>query len=200
MGLLGAEHHFQVVDIPRPQFLAHDPRQGAAGGFGDVGDGQQLRLQFVAGAQGRQNGDAPLPRLPDQIQLAADQINGVHDVVVPVDEKGFPVGRVVQAHDGMHHRVGADVPAAGGGGLRLGKAHSGVKSVELAVDVGDGHGVAVDEGQLPHTGAAQGLRHIAAYAAQAEHRHMAAPQFIQSLTAQDHFRSQKFFTSHFIAA
>ena len=157
-------------------------------------------MQLVAGAQGRQNGDAPLPRLSDQIQLAAHQVDGIHDVVVPGGEKVLPVSGVVDTHDGVHHRVGTDIPAAGGGGLRLGKAHSGVKSVELAVDVGDGHGVAVDEGQLPHTGAAQGLRHIAAYAAQAEHRHMAAPQFIQSLTAQDHFRSQKFFTSHFIAA
>ena len=130
-----------------------------------------------------------LTGLLDQIQLAADQIDGVHDVIVPGGKEVLPVGGVVDADDGMHCRLRADVPAAGGGGLRFWLPHSGVEGVQLAVDVAEGDGVAVDQRQLTDTGAAQCLGSIAAHAAQTEHRHVTAAQLVHGRIAQNHFRS-----------
>ena len=99
------------------------------------------------------------------------------------------MGGVVDADDGMHCRLRADVPAAGGGGLRFWLPHSGVEGVQLAVDVAEGDGVAVDQRQLTDTGAAQCLGSIAAHAAQTEHRHVTAAQLVHGRIAQNHFRS-----------
>ena len=178
-----------MVDVPGAQLLAHDPGQRTAGGLGDIRNGQQLRLQFVAGAQRRKDGDAALTGLLDQIQLAADQIDGVHDVIVPGGKEVLPVGGVVDADDGMHCRLRTNVPAAGGSGLRFRQPHSGMEGVQLAVDIAEGDGIAVDQRQLTDTGAAQCLGSIAAHTAQTEHRHVTAAQLVHGRIAQNHFRS-----------
>ena len=132
------------------------------------------------------------PGLVDKVQLAAHQIDGVHDVVVLRREEGLPVGSVVGGHQGARVHVGADIPAAGGGGLRLGHTHGGVKGVELAVYVAEAQGVLVDEGQMADAGAAQGLCGVAAHAPQAEHRHMAAAKQLHGVVAQQHGGANQF--------
>ena len=146
MGLLRAEHHLQVVQTQlAAQLLAHDPRQRAAAGLGDIRDPQQLRLQLVAGAQRRQDGDAPQVRLLDQIQLAADEVDAVQYVVEPPDEEFLPVGGVVGGADGVHHGVGVDIPYPGGHHLGLVLPHGGGQGAQLPVDVGHGHRVLIHQ-------------------------------------------------------
>ena len=132
------------------------------------------------------------PGLVNQIQLAAYQVDGVHDVVVFLGEEVLPVGGVIGGHQRAHGHVGADVPAAGGGGLRLCHPHGGVEGVELAVYVAEAQGVLVDEGQTAHAGAAQGLHGVAAHAPQAEHCHVAAAQDCHGVVAQQHGGAYQF--------
>ena len=107
---------------------------------------------------------------------------GFCDVHVHFREPGFSYKETVAT---------ATLAAARGGYLRLRLSHGGAQGVELAVAVCLGDRVAVDEGQCPHTGAAQRLRCPAAYAAETEHRHVAAGKCFHGLTAQHRLRAGK---------
>ena len=50
----------------------------------------------------------------------------------------------------------------------LGWPRGGVEGFQLSVQVGQGHGIVVHDGQLSDAGAGQALGSVAAYAAQAE--------------------------------
>ena len=177
-----------MPDAPVPQLPAHDPGQGTHGGFGNVRHLQKGGVQLVAGAQGGDDGDTPLPRLLDQVQLAGHQVDAVGDIVEFPGEKVLPVGGVIGGAQGVDPDVRVDVPAPPGRRLRLILPHGGGQGVQLAVDVGEAQGVLIHQGQLPHPGAGQYLGGIAAHAAQAEHRHMAAGEPVQGPVPQDHFR------------
>ena len=83
--------------------------------------------------------------LLDKIQLAAYQVDAVHDVVVVMKKEVLPVGRVVGGAQGVDLHIGVDVAAAGGHHLGLILSHGGMKGAELAVDIGDGHGVLIHQ-------------------------------------------------------
>ena len=191
MGQLRAEHHLQVVDPPGAQLLPHDPGQRAAAGLGDIRDPQQLGLQLVAGAQGRQDGNSPQAGLLDQVQLAADQVDAVHDIVEFPGEKFLPMGGVIGGADRVYHRVRVDVPHARRRDLRLILSHGGGQRAQLAVDVGYGYRVLVHQCQRANAAACQALSGVAAHTAQTKHRHMAAAELVQSGCAQYHFCSEK---------
>lgn len=82
-GFFRAEYHTQMIDSQSPQLFAHDPGQRTSEGFGDVRNLQKGRVQFVSGSQRGNHGDAQTQGRLDQIQLARDQINGVHNIVIP---------------------------------------------------------------------------------------------------------------------
>ena len=90
-------------------------------------------------------GDAPQVGLLDQVQLAADQVDAVYDVVIIPGEEVLPVGRVVGGAQGVDLHIRVDVAAAGGHHVGLILSHGGMKGAELAVDVGDGHGVLIHQ-------------------------------------------------------
>ena len=71
------------------------------------------------------------------------------------------------------------------------RAHGGVEGLQLAVQVGGGHRVAVHHRQLPHAGSGQALRGIAPHAAKAEQNHMGAGKARLPLPAPEHFVAQK---------
>ena len=180
-----------MVDVPGPQLLAHDAGQRAAGGLGDIRHLQQRGVQLVAGAKCRQDGDTPQTSLLDQIQLAADQINGVHDVVVVGGEELVAVGRVVGGADGVYPQVGVDVQTAAGCRLGLVLPHGGVQRVQLSVDIGQRQRILIHQRQFAHTAAGQTLGGITAHAAQTEYDHMAAGELVQRVSAQQHLCAQK---------
>ena len=57
-------------------------------------------------AQGGDDGDAPLPRLLDRVQLAGHQVDAVGDIVEFPGEKRIPVGGVMVAHRGWTRMSG----------------------------------------------------------------------------------------------
>ena len=157
------------------------------------GNGQAAGVQFVAGAQSAEDGDAPHLRLLDEIQLAGHQVDGVYNVAVLGGEEVIPVLRIIGGADGVDNDVGMDIPAALGCRLCLGKTHGGCQGKELAVDVGYGQCILIDEGQFAHAGAGQSLHCVAAHTAQTEHGHMAASELVHSGTSQHHLRADKTF-------
>ena len=60
--------------------------------------------------------------------------------------------------------------------IHLGAAYRAVQGENLAVDVRHTHRVVINQVKRAHTAAGQGLDHIAAHAADAEHRHAALRQ------------------------
>ena len=91
----------------------------------------------------------------------------------------------------MQDRIGVDVPDPPGHGLCLGKPHGGVQRLQLTVQIGESHGVAVHQRQLTHTGPGQTLCHVAAHAAQSEHDNVGGGQAGLPVLAPQHFISQK---------
>mgnify|MGYP006908156038 CR=1 FL=1 len=160
-----------MMDAPVPQFLPHDPGQGTAVGFGNVRQPQLRGVQLIAGAQGHDEGDPQPPGGLRQVQLAAHQIDGVHNVVVPaaLREKPCPAFCAVKGLHGVQYRVGVDVGNAPGHRLRLGHPHGGGQGFQLAVQIGEGHRVAVHQRQFADAGAGQTFGSIAADTPQAEH-------------------------------
>ena len=93
----------------------------------------------------------------------------------------------------MQDRIGVDIPHPPGYGLCLGQTHGGVQRLQLTVQIGESHGVAVHQGQLAHTGPGQTLCHVAAHAAQPEHNDVGGGQASLPVLAPQHFISQKTF-------
>ena len=76
--------------------------------------------------------------------------------------------------------------------IHLGPTHSGMQRDDLAVDVGQGHIVVVDQVDRAHAAAGQRLHRIAANTAHTEHSHPAFFQFIHCIRAQQKLRAGKF--------
>ncbi|MCY1428057.1 hypothetical protein D9M71_439280 [compost metagenome] len=72
----------------------------------------------------------------------------------------------------MDHAGRVDGADALGHHLHLGLAHGAFYGMHLAVGVGDADVVQVEQGDLAHSGAGQGLCRPGAHAADADHRHM----------------------------
>ena len=102
--------------------------------------------------------------------------------------------RVVAAHNGVDGAVRVDVPHPLRQHLRLGAANGGVEGAQLAVDVALAVGVLVDDRQLPHAGAGQGLHRPAPNAPQSHHAYVAGGELSQGGGAQEHLIAQKGFT------
>lgn len=102
-------------------------------------------------------------------------------------EKEFPGFRAVMYLHGVQHRRRVDVPDAPGHGFGLGLSHRGAEGLQLAVQVGKRHRVAVYQRQFPHAGAGQALHNVAADPSQPEHDDMRRRQPRLGLRAPKHF-------------
>ena len=119
-------------------------------------------------------------RLLDEIQLAADKVDAVHDVVKPPGEEVLPVGGVIGGAEGIDGDVRVDVLHPRRHHLRLVLPHGGAQGAQLPVNVGHGHRVLIHQRQSANAAACKALSGVAAHAAQTKHRHMAAAEFVQS--------------------
>ena len=180
-----------MLHAPAAQLLAHNAGQGADGGLAEVGDLQPGGVQLVAGAQGADDGGPSGPALQDQIQLPGDSVDAVHHVVVGFEIELIPGLREVKGLVGVDLNIRVDVPDPGRGGLDLGLTQGAVQGEDLAVEIGAGHPVVVDEVQSPHAGPGQGLDDVAPHAPQPKDRHPGPPQPIKPLFTDQHLGSYK---------
>ena len=180
-----------MIHSPVAKLLPHDPGQGTAAGLADVGDGKLGGIQLVAGAQSGDGGDLALPGIHNETELAGNKIDAVGNIAVICVEEGQLILLGVELADGADAAVGVDVPDPVSHGLRLKFAQGGVEGAELAVEVGDAHGVVVDQCDGAHTGPGQSLCGVAAHSADAKDGNMALLQLFQGITAQGHLQSDK---------
>ena len=178
-----------MEDAPLTQLLAHHPGQGTALGLGQVPNAELRGVQLIAGAQGREDGKAAAQGGLDQVQLAGNQVDAVHHIVVPRPEKPLPGLRLVFLGQNGEAAFRVDVRRTFRHGLGLGPAQGGDRGFRLPVQVGKAHLVMVDEGERAHAGAGQGLGAPAAHAAQAEYGHVGGVQPRHAFPAQEHFRA-----------
>ena len=102
------------------------------------------------------------------MQLGRYGIYGIHNAVKAGKVDLIGVFRHIKDGVFRHFNIGVDIPQAGGHHIGLFLPDGGLQSHQLAVQVAFTHGIMVDEGQLPHTGPAQGLAAPAAHAPQPE--------------------------------
>ena len=112
----------------------------------------------------------------NQRRLGRHGIDGVNDKIgVGRDQLLFLAG-LYEFIDRMHGDVGRDVADALRHHLDLGRAQRAGERMNLAVDVGLGHVVQVDEGEAPHAAARQRLGSPGADTANADNDDMGLPE------------------------
>ena len=174
-----------------PQLPAHHPGQRAGGGLADITRHQQVGTQLIASAHTADNRyPQRLGRL-DEVQLGRYGIYGIHNAVKAGKVDLIGVFRHIKNGVFRHFNIGVDIPQPGGhhGGLWL--PYGGMQCHQLAVQVAFTHGIVVDEGQLPHTGPAQGLTAPAAHAPQAKDGHLFAGKCFNGFLPQQQGRPFK---------
>ena len=173
-----------MLQSPLGAFFAHDPCQRADGGFGNIRDLEQGRIQFVSGTHAAENGRSGSLGGGDQRQLGSNGVYGVHNIVILGKIKVVcGVGAIEDGAGGdMGIRIDGQHPLPGS--LSLGHAHSVEGCQKLAVDIGQTDGVVVDEIQSAYAAAGQGFHGIAAHTAQTEHGHTAIFQFLHCGASQ----------------
>ena len=142
----------------------------------DVGDGQSLRGQLVAGAHGAEDGGADLFALLDDGQLCADGIDGVKDVIVLGEIEIGGVLRQIKRAPFEDGAVGVDAVEADGGGFGFGQTERFLRGDELPVQIGHGDGVGIHKGELSDAGTNQRLRASPAHAADPKQANVRPPQ------------------------
>ena len=182
-------------DSPGSQLLAHNTGQRAAKRLGQISQAQLGGIQLVAGSQSHDQRNLHAAGGQSQINLAADQIDGIDDVVIPaaVWEAEVPMLRVVGALDGMDDGTGVDLLNPGCGCLGFGQSNGRAEGQKLTVEVGQGDDVTVHHSQLTDAGPGQTLHHIAAHTAQSQDQHMGAGQTGLGSRSPKHFISDKTF-------
>ena len=166
---------------PFLQLFPKDAGQGAALGLGEVRHTELGGVQLIPRAHGGDEGDPGPLGLLGQKQLGTHRVDGVRHVVV-LGEVHLPgVLRGEEQLPGLHLAGGVDLKHTLPGHLHLGAAHGALQGDDLPVDVGQGHGVAVEQIQGAHAAAGQGLHHIAPHAANAEHGHPGPLELFQPL-------------------
>lgn len=188
-GGLGAEHDRVVRDAGAAQLAAHDARERAAARLADVAELEPARVQLVAGAERRHDGNAARVRGADQIHLTGHEINAIGDVIILRVEKPLPRRRLVALGARINGDGGVNVVHTRGHDGRLRLADRRVQRAALAVKVALADGVLVHERERTDAGAGQRLGTPAAHAAETEHRHTAAPQARERALAEEHLRA-----------
>ena len=159
-----------------PQPLAHLLGQGAHFGLADVGDPDARRIEPIACPHAGGHAQAAFHALPHQGRLAAQGIDGIHDVIAILGDQLVDVRGVEENRQDFHLAQGVDVADARAHQLDLGLADGRQQCRQLAVDIAGRHHVVVEQREAPHPGARQRLGAIGAHAAQAGDEHVLARQ------------------------
>jgi hypothetical protein len=109
-------------------------------------------------------------------QLGAHLVAGIDHHVHRARQPLRPVGRLDEVLHRLHPAGGVDLRDALLQRQHLGLAQRGLQRLHLAVDVGLGHVVQVDQHQAGHAAARQRLGSPGSHAADAHHRHPQAAQ------------------------
>ena len=176
-------------------FFPHNACQRTSVGFGDVCNTEQAGIQLVSGAQSHDQRDFQSSCCFQKIQLTADQIDGIHDIVITtaLREENVPMGSIIQTVNGMENSVRIDIVDSIGNCLGFRHTDGGSQCLQLAVDVGYRNGIAVNQRQFSDSGAGQTFCHIAAHAAKAEQDYMGRGQSGLSILSPHHFIAEKTF-------
>ncbi len=174
------------------QLFAHDACQGAAGGFGKIGNPETGGIQLVSGTHCADDGNCKGDGRLNQAQLAGDQVDGVHNVIIlPALKKAVFARFAVQFRQGSDPAGGVDIQDALGHDVGLGAAQRGVEGDQLTVQIGFADRVVVHKRQCADAGAGQRLGAVAADAADAEYSHMTGAQSVRRIGSQQHSLPKK---------
>ena len=125
----------------------------------------------------------------DEVELARHRVDRVEDVIIARGEEVLTVRGVVARTDEVQSDIGVDIAATRGECVGLILANGGVQCLELTVQICGADSVVVDERQLADARAHQRLDRVAAHAAKAEYGHMAVPQGVHRIAAEQHLRA-----------
>ena len=150
------------------QAIAQLRKQRVVRGLRQVGHIHQMRLPFAASGTDAHEQGLGLERPGGHCGLGADLVAGVDHRIHLLGQQRGPVVLVDEFIDAVHLAMRIDVRDAFTHGLDLGLPDSGVERMDLAVDVGFGHVIEIDQRERRHTTACQCLGRPRAYAADAD--------------------------------
>ncbi len=165
----GIEHP-EGAQAPPFHLVAHDPRQGAYRGLGNVGELEPGGVALVSrshGTKDRRSRDlAPL----DKQKLRGHRVDAIKNEIKGGKIEGFCGFPAEYPGEGFHPRLRIDIPNSLGGDLGLGPAYRGMGREKLSVKVREGNGIRVHQEKRTDPGAGEGLHGVGANPSQAEHR------------------------------
>ncbi len=160
-------------------------------GFVDVRDLKPRGVELVAGAHGADDGRACRLCLFHQRELALYGVDRVHDIIILRKIKGVRGFGQIKGMINRHPAIGVDVhnPRLGNVGFVL--PDRGAQGDDLTVEVALGDRVVVDQIERTDARTRQRLHHIAADAADAEHRHTRVLQALHGFFSEQQLRARK---------
>ncbi len=161
--------------VLRAQALAQAGQQRVVRGGVQVVDLDLLRLPLAAGGATGDEGGAGAARPRRQRELGLALVASVDDGVHFDGQQAGPVGVVGELLDAVDDAGGVDVGDAARERLCLGHAQRRTERLDLAVDVGFGDVVEVDQHQLRDPAARERLDGPGADAAEADDGHARGP-------------------------
>ena len=157
--------------------------------FLKIGHVQPCRIQFVSGPHDGDKRYAGFRRFPDDLDLAAHGIYGVHDAVPDRKIKRISRFRKEKSLAFPHGALRCDVADAFFGEIHLVFSHRRMKGEDLTVQVAQADAVVIDQINCTDPASGESFRSIAAYAAESEDGDAAVLKTRKTVRAQKHFGS-----------
>ena len=185
-GQLVAADALEVVDALAAQLFAEHLGEGVVLGLADVAHAERHGVELVGGAHAADEGYAQAGATADNLLFGADGVDAVDDIVVGGEVEFVGIAHAVEEFVGAHLALGVDVVDALGRHIHLILAEGTYEGDDLAVEVGDGDLVVIDEVEGSDAAAGQGFDHIATHAAHAEDGDTAAREHLHGWRAEQH--------------
>ena len=175
------EAAFQVLreTVVLAQQLAGLGEQGIMFGAAQVGDTNPRRIDLPAGATDCDHPDASAPAMGDQRGLDAETVDAVNDVVVVRVQQVREIIEGEKVLDCRDTTIGVDLSDARRHDLHLGHTERAGQGVQLAVDVGFGDVIEIDQREAADGRARQGLDRPGTDAADANDADVRFPESFQ---------------------
>ena len=147
----------EPVNAARLEQLAHHFAERADRGPEEIVHLKPRRVEFVPGAHAADDRRAAAVRLYGKFNLRGDGVDRIdNETVTRQIEIRRVLGKIKTAAR-VNFRAGVDIADAGGHDIDLRLADRAVEGGELAVDVGDGDDVGIDQQQMTHARACKRL-------------------------------------------
>ena len=166
-GIYALEFLFREL-LPVLELLAQAAGERTVADFPELIDTDFGRVELEGRAHGGEQRHGQTGGVEDEVRLGRETVDGVYHEIVVLEMETVGGVRVIDLRAGDNLGVGVDGEESPSENIDLQPPDSFGRGLHLPVEVGDVHGVAVHEGEMPDAAAHEAFGAPAAYTAHAE--------------------------------